>query len=125
MLLTRSGTVTIAVQDLRVDDKLMNLDVVVTPEDPDESADHDISLFDVNGENTLDVTLVDPVNLKRYLVVRDSDNTQLAPSDVGLEALNGGAMTGTWVFAAPPPDVQRLDVYFGEYAPLRGVQVQR
>jgi hypothetical protein len=51
------------------------------------------------GEHDPDVPLVDTVNLKRHVVMKDSGNT----------------------FATPPENMKTVNVYFGLFVPLCGV----
>lgn len=71
------------------------------------------------------MTLVDPTGLKRYVVVEDSEGRALAPDVVSTAAANGGTVTATWTFAAPPADVPKIDVQVGEWPPFSDVEIQR
>jgi len=70
-----------------------------------------------------EVSLVDPVNLKRYLVVKDSEGNPLGAGNVhyGL----GKANTLNYTFAAPPENVRSVDVHFGDFPPFRDVPINR
>lgn len=122
---SKDGTVEIAVLDLKVEDRLMRLTASFAPKFPSETPDESISLYDMNGGSPLYVTLVDPIGLKRYVVVEDSEGRALAPDVVSTAAANGAAVTATWTFAAPPADVPKIDVQVGEWPPFSDVEIQR
>jgi uncharacterized protein YggE len=121
----RDATVEIAILDMKVQDRLMRTTIAFSPKYPNASPDEQISLYDMNGKSPLYVTLVDPVNLKRYIAVKDSSGQSLAADEVSTDTLNGGTATGTYTFAAPPADVAKLDVQVGEWPTFTDVQVQR
>ncbi|GAB3658276.1 hypothetical protein GCM10027589_18770 [Actinocorallia lasiicapitis] len=68
-------------------------------------------------------SLLDPVNLKRYTVVKDSDGNLLAPDSVALAV--GQPVSLSFTFAAPPQDVTRVDVQLGDMPPFRNVPISR
>jgi hypothetical protein len=124
---SKGGTVDIAVVGLAVQGQLATLSVRFTPHFPAEPADKSISLYDMSG-NALDqdqVSLVDPVGLKRYLVVKDSNNVALGADEVLTEAVNNSSVTAHWTFAAPPANVTRIDVDLGPFQPLNNVPISR
>lgn len=122
---SKDGTVEIAIRALKVEDRLMRLTMSFAPKFPSAAPDESINLFEMHGKSTMYVTLVDPVNLKRYVVVKDADRKALEPDQVFTAAVNGASVTGTWTFAAPPADVEKLDVQVGEFPPFSDVEVQR
>ena len=122
---SRDGTVEIAILGLKVEDRLMRLTMAFTPKFPSESPDDEISLYDMHGQTPLYVTLVDPVNLKRYVVVKDSEGRELAADAVATGTPNGGTVMATWTFAAAPQNVAKLDVQVGEWPPFSDVEIQR
>jgi hypothetical protein len=121
----RETTVDIAVLGLRVDGELATLTLSFTPHDPEAAPDTEYTVGELNDGNHLFVTLVDPVNLKRYEVVEDSDDnvleTRAALTSVPLDA----SVTTQHTFAAPPPDVSELDVSVGDWPTFRDVPVER
>lgn len=124
---SKDGTVDIAVLGLAVQGQLATLSVRFTPHFPSEAADASISLYDMSG-NALsqeEVSLVDPVGLKRYLVVKDSNNNWLGADEVFTKAVNNSSVIAHWTFAAPPPTVTKIDVDLGPFQPLNDVPISR
>lgn len=87
------------------------------------------TLYDINpGRNTDEVraTLVDPVNLRRHAPLQDSEGEELASMTFA-----GGAdgadrpIDASWMFAAPPADVDAVDVQVGSWPVFREVPVTR
>jgi hypothetical protein len=99
---------------LRRSGKLVVLEVAarnVTPAGTGENKVNVPSMLIGLEARFVDVTLVDPVHAKRYLVVQDSKESCLCTSFAGgLEVARGGTAVLTAYFPAPPADVQRLDV---------------
>lgn len=122
---SKDGTVEIAIRGLKVQGRLLRLTMSFAPKFPSASQDTSISLYDMNGGNSLYVTLVDPINLKRYVVVKDSSGDSLEPPVVYTKAPNGGSLTGTWTFAAPPAGVDKLDVQVGQWPTFNDVKIER
>jgi hypothetical protein len=124
---SKGGTVDIAVVGLAVQGQLATLSVRFTPHFPSEPADKSISLYDMSGNalNQDQVSLVDPVGLKRYLVVKDSNNVALGADEVFTEAVNNSSVTAHWTFAAPPANVTKIDVDLGPFQPLNDVPISR
>jgi len=120
------GTIMLGVSPVQVRGKLATVQLTFMPNLPEESADKSFSLFTLNGGNSVPaMTLVDPVNLKRYAVVKDSNGKALEPEVTGVGARSGGSASGTYTFAAPPDGVMSVDVYFSDFPPFRDVQVTR
>jgi hypothetical protein len=120
------ATVTIAILGLHVHGQLATLELGFTPHDPNASSDDKISLFDMTCNGTTDVTLVDPVGLKRYVVVADADQDHLEPNPVfGVQAVSGQTATGNWVFAAPPASVTSINVQVANWPTFTNVPIQR
>jgi hypothetical protein len=121
----RSTTVDLAVQSLRVDGELATLTLAFTPHDPEAAPDTEYSIEDLHGGVNLFVSLVDTVNLKRYLVVEDSGQDRLETpthiTDVPLDA----TVTTEHTFAAPPAGVSEIDVSVGDWPPFRDVPIER
>jgi hypothetical protein len=124
---SKGGTVDIAVVGLAVQGQLATLSVRFTPHFPSEPADASISLYDMSG-NALDqdqVSLVDPVGLKRYLVVKDANNVALGADEVLTKAVNNSSVIAHWTFAAPPANVTKIDVDLGPFQPFNDVPISR
>lgn len=120
------ATVTIAILGLQVHGQLMTLQLGFTPRDPNQSASATINLFDMACHGNTDVSLVDPVGLKRYVVVQDAGNHDLEPDSVdGIQAVSGQTATGNWVFAAPPASVTSINVQVGDWPTFNNIPIQR
>jgi hypothetical protein len=120
------GTIVLGVSAVKVRGKLATVDLTITPTLPDAAADKSFSLFELNGGSTVPhMTLVDPVGLKRYSVVKDANEMALEPDVVGVRARSGASASGTYTFAAPAPGVTSIDVYFSDFPPFRDVPVTR
>jgi hypothetical protein len=70
-----------------------------------------------------EVSLVDPVNLKRYTVVKDSAGNELGTGNIRYNL--GQANTLNYTFAAPPENVRSVDVHFGNFPPFRDIPISR
>jgi hypothetical protein len=119
---SRDATVDIAVLGLAVQGELATLTVRFSPHFPSASPDDSISLYDMS-DNALDtdqVSLVDPVGLKRYLVVQDSNHNPLGADEVNTEAVNNSSVTAHWTFAAPAASVE-----LGPFPPFNDVPISR
>lgn len=71
--------------------------------------------------------LVDPVNRKKYLVVKDAQGTPLAGRlEISTELLLAANQTlTTWAkFPAPPADVSKITVYVPRAAPFEDVPIK-
>jgi hypothetical protein len=120
------ATVQISVLALQVHGQLATLRLGFMPHDPSKSADDTISMYDMACEGDTDVALVDPVGLKRYVVVSDSENHDLAPNVVtGIQAVSDQTATGDWTFAAPPASVTSIDVQVGAWPTFSNIPIQR
>jgi len=120
------ATVTIAILGLQVHGQLMTLQLSFTPRDPNQSASTTINLFDMACHGDTDVSMVDPVGLKRYVVVQDSGNHDLEPDSVdGIQAVSGQTASGNWVFAAPPASVTSINVQVGNWPTFNNIPIQR
>ena len=73
----RTTTMDIAVNELTVDGELATLTVTYAVQDPEAPPDAKFSLYELNDQQPLYVSLIDTVNLKRYAVVMDSDGKTL------------------------------------------------
>lgn len=121
----RSATVDLAVQSLRVDGELATLTLSFTPHDPEAAPDTGYTIDELNDDNNLFVSLVDTVNLKRYVVVEDSDNDALETRTHITSAPLDASATTQHTFAAPPADVSEIDVFVGDWPPFRDVPIER
>jgi hypothetical protein len=116
-----AGTVKVDLLGLKRKDKLVVLTAAVTPT---TTLSEPQSLFRVLGSNSWTPSLIDTVNLKQYSVVRAADGL-LASNDLAVKAGSGQPMFVYAVFAAPPPDVTKIDVLFADSIPaFTGVPVQ-
>ena len=119
-----AGTLEIGLAGLEVDGQLVTLTLVYTPR-YDSDPNGAISLFDMFGRNVAEVTLVDSVNLLRYLVVEDSRGLELGPFPATVETLNNEPVSASYTFAAPPADVESVDVYVDDRRIFDDVDVTR
>jgi hypothetical protein len=70
------------------------------------------------------ITLVDPVNKKKYFVVRDSGNNCVCSE--GLKDVKPGERIMAWArFPGPPEDVQKLSVLIPHFPPMDEVAVAK
>jgi hypothetical protein len=121
----RTTMVDLAITGLRVDGELAELSVRYSMHDPEAEPDAAYSLYELNDQQPLYVTMVDPVNLKRYSVVEDSDGQALQTDAVGADVPLDGSTTAQYTFAAPPADVTEIDVSVGDWPTFRDVPIQR
>lgn len=122
--LAKGATVDIAIMGLSVSGKLAVLDMRFTPHLPEGSASTSASLSQLHGVEP-PVTLLDGTNLKRYVVVRDSSDSALQ-SDLNYTSSDDGQPAALqFTFAAPPENVQKIDVQVGSWPAFRGVPIDR
>lgn len=98
--------------------KLLDLVLSITPHSEGESY---VSVEAFTGAGPAAITLVDNVRLKRYLIVRDSENRPLQPPYWIIKI--GEASVRTYTFPAPEAGVTKLDVSVGSEPPFRDVPV--
>jgi hypothetical protein len=122
---SRETTVDIAVLGLDVSGELATLRLEFGVQDPEAAPDDVFSLYDLNGGQPLYVSLLDPVNLRRYTVVRDSDGSPLQSDYIGTDVLLDSTTPAQYTFAAPPPDVTEIDVAVGDWPVFRDVPIAR
>ena len=125
---TPSATVDVAVLSLKVDGELATLELSFTPHDPEpEDPDAQYSVEELHGRapTALLITLVDPVNLKRYMVVNDSRDNALETNTATARVDLDQTITTKHTFAAPPPDVTKIDVSVGDWPTFRNVPIER
>jgi hypothetical protein len=113
------GKVDVSVLSLTVRGKLAQLALSITPHTGETLFQ---SMNKVFG-GVPAVSLVDPVNLKRYVVVKDSAGKELGAGNAAV-ALKGST-TLNYTFAAPPENVASVDVQFGDFPPFRSVPISR
>jgi len=71
------------------------------------------------------IHLVDPVNKKKYFVVRDSDKNCLCSQDVADVKEGGGRVTLWAKFPAPPPEVQKITIQIPHFQPIDDVTISQ
>jgi len=67
------------------------------------------------------VHLIDPVNKKKFFVVRDSDNRCLCSRDLG--SIAPGKALNLWAKFPAPPDVPRVSVVVPHFMPMDDVPI--
>lgn len=118
------GKVEIAIMGLQVRGKLMVLTIRLTPHLPQGSTEK-TNPYELNDETSLAPELIDTVNLKRYVVVKDNQEKEVKSDDVMLPIHNEQPGMATYSFASPPADVKSLDVHYGIWPTFTNVPVQR
>ncbi|GAA2603804.1 hypothetical protein SMC26_03830 [Actinomadura fulvescens] len=114
------GKVDLGIAGLTVRGRLAHLIVSLTPHVPPGRPSP--TLYRLNGTN--DASLLDTVNLKRYVVVKDSGGSQLGPG-IHDDLNNDAPNTLTFTFAAPPENVKAVDVQIGKFPIFRDVPIER
>jgi len=71
------------------------------------------------------IHLVDPVNKKKYFVVRDADKNCLCSQDVADIKESGGRATLWAKFPAPPPEVQKITIQIPHFQPIDDVTISQ
>lgn len=122
---SRSTTVDIAVTGLEVQGELATLTLSFAVHDPDAAPDETFSLYDLNDGNSLYVTLLDPVNLRLYNVVKDSGGAGLESEATQTNVPLDGSADARYTFAAPPADVTEIDVSVGDWPTFRDIPIER
>ncbi|OLT12522.1 hypothetical protein BJF79_22055 [Actinomadura sp. CNU-125] len=117
--------VEIAVIGLKVRGRLATLTVQMTPRLPDDAENDTASPYELNGDEGLDPVFIDPVNLKRYVVVKDSRGRELQTDDIRTDLTDDRTGTLRFTFAAPPEHVKALDLQLGEWPTFRDIPVTR
>ena len=120
----RETTLDIEVLGLKVGGELATLTLQYTAHAPDAGPDTTYRLVDLHGSNVF-VTLVDPVNLKRYHVVEDTSGESLETAAIDVDVPVDGSTTGEYTFAAPPSGVDKVDVSVGDWPTFRDVPIER
>lgn len=122
--LASGATVEVKIHGLRAAGRLAVLTASLTPRVPGRY-DDEISPYNVNGDRGVSPYLVDTVNLKRHVILKDAKGKELGSDDVYTDGLNNVPMYVSYTYAAPPPNVRAMDVYVGEWPPFRDVPVER
>ncbi|QKW34180.1 hypothetical protein HUT06_09210 [Actinomadura sp. NAK00032] len=116
--------VDIAIMGLKAKGKLATLTVRFTPHVPGARPGR-INGYGLNGNHRLGTSLIDPVNLKRYIVVKDSDGKSLESDDIFTHMTNDQPTPYYFTFAAPPENVKSIDVQIGTWPTFRNIPVER
>ncbi|MFC3996448.1 hypothetical protein ACFOVU_11005 [Nocardiopsis sediminis] len=119
----RGGEAEAEIHALQVRGRLMQLTITVTAGDFGDEATQ--SLYDLWGTFGAVPYLVDNANLTRHNVVYDSGTTLQGPNVVDTRLTPGEPRDLSYTFAAPPEDVETMDLYIGELPPITDVPVQR
>lgn len=115
-------TFTLGFAGLKVKGQLATLTLVFTPHGIGDDTDN---IFDMCGGSGGDVSMIDTVNLKRYVVVKDSGNNELGPNVIGARVANDQPDTVTYTFAAPQEPNAAPDIYLDNRKVLESVPVTR
>lgn len=116
--------VDIAIMGIKVKGKLSTLTTRITPHVP-PGGDQSPSLYDLNGDEGPGTSLIDPVNLKRYVVVEDSSGDKMRTDYITTHIANDQPSTFWVTFAAPPENVETVDVQIGSWPTFRNIPVER
>ncbi len=121
----KGATVDVALHGLKRRGRLLDLTFSLTPHAPEGSgAREKLSPYRILGQNSFNVTLIDTVNVKRHVVVKDSEGKTLKPDDVFTTILLDQPGFLTYTFAAPPADVTHMDVHIADWTPFYDVAVE-
>lgn len=110
------SNVKIAVTALQVQDRVMRLELAVTPQRATLSATERQSVFDLRlyFDNP---ALVDRGNLKRYDVLSAGPGKSYESDPVETKTVNGRAMRVYYYYAAPQDDIDKIDVVVSDSYP--------
>jgi len=87
---------------------------------------HVLGEKDVNSDykSVGGIHLVDPVNKKKYFVVRDSEQKCMCSSDVA--DIQPGSKVNLWAkFPAPPPEVTKVTIEVPHFQPMDDVPISQ
>ena len=118
------ATVDIGILGLKVNGKLADLTVSMTPH-VRNAPTQQLTPYRLNGQTTIGVFLIDTVNLKRYLVVKDSGGKELQTDYVTTNIANDQPGQLSFTFAAPPQGVDKIDVQIGNWPTFHNVPIER
>jgi hypothetical protein len=77
-----------------------------------------------SGGDVGGIHLIDPINKKKYLVLRDTQNKCVCSGY--LPRLNPGERASSWArFPAPPEDVRKISVMIPSFPPMDEVAIAR
>lgn len=86
------------------------------------------TLYELNpGPNTelVEAQLIDVEHLRRHLPLKDSEGEAIAGMNYAGKVSDGQPIDASWVFAAPPPGVEAMDVQVGSWPIFREIPVTR
>ncbi len=86
------------------------------------------TLYELNpGPNSefVSAQLIDVQHLRRHLPLQDDEGEAIAGMNYAGNVSDGRPIDASWVFAAPPPDVEAMDVQIGSWPIFREVPVTR
>ena len=121
---SEQGEIEIGLVELRVKGSLATLTLTYTPR-LRGGGDTGRTLADLFGSWDPEVDLVDTVNLKRYVVVRDSKGELLAPPGGRTRVVNSQPTRASYTFAAPPENVRAIDVHVHGQLAFADVEITR
>ncbi|MEV0406107.1 hypothetical protein [Actinoallomurus sp. NPDC050550] len=119
------ATVDLAILGLKVDGRLADLTISMTPHVRSAGSTQRVTPYLLNGGTSLGVFLIDTENLKRYLVVKDSSGKDLQTDYVTTNLANDQPGQLSFTFAAPPKGVDRIDVQIGNWPTFHNVPIER
>ncbi|MEU4822743.1 hypothetical protein OG979_10230 [Actinomadura citrea] len=122
--LAQGAKIDIAVMGLKTRGRLATLTMQLTPHVPPGGPTR-INAYGLNGEHGLGTSLIDPVNLKRYVVVKDTGGKELETDDIFTHMTNDQVTPFYFTFAAPPENVKTVDVQIGTWPTFRDIPVER
>lgn len=120
----QGAKVDIAVMGLRTKGRLATLGLQMVPHVPGGLPSR-LNPYGLNGNRGLHTSLIDPVNLKRYVVVKDSSGEDLQSDDIFTKMANDQPTHLYYTFAAPPENVKAIDVQIGSWPMFRDIPVER
>ncbi|MBV2364335.1 hypothetical protein ACFPZ0_21290 [Streptomonospora nanhaiensis] len=118
------GEAEVQIHALQVQGDLMHLTVTITAGDTGDGQDG-ASMYDLWSSFGAYPYLVDSVNLNRHEVVRAGNAHRLGPDVVETTLTFGEPREVSYTYAAPPEDVETMDLYAGSLPPVTGIPVQR
>lgn len=70
--------------------------------------------------------LIDPVNKKKYLVLKDAEGKPIAARHGSSISVPAGQLLNTWAkFPAPPADVTKISIYIPHVAPFEDIPISQ
>lgn len=70
--------------------------------------------------------LIDPVNKKKYLVLKDAEGKPIAARHASNISVPAGQLLNTWAkFPAPPADVTKISIYIPHVAPFEDIPISQ